>query len=65
MSELDNRTFEYYSMQFSQKSIQFLIPDGNPGSQMGYSVESIKILNGERFKDNDIACYLDSKTLTP
>jgi hypothetical protein len=42
-----------------------LIPDGNPGTQPGYSVESIKILNGERFKDNDIACYLDSKTLAP
>lgn len=42
-----------------------MIPEGNPGTQPGYSLESIKILNGERFKDNDIACYLDSKTLAP
>lgn len=65
LNELNWTQYEYYALQFSQKSIQFLVPDGNPGTQPGYSVESIKILNGERFKDNDIACYLDSKTLAP
>lgn len=64
-SELDDKQYEYYSLQLSQKSIQFMLTDGNPGTQPGYSVESIKILNGDRFKDNSIACYLDSKTLTP
>jgi len=58
--ELNERQYEYYAIQFSQKSIQFLVPDGNPGTQMGYSMESIKILNGDRFKDNNVACYLDS-----
>lgn len=64
-TELAWRQYEYYSLQFSQKSLQFMVPDGNPGTQPGYSVESIKILNGLRFKDNNIACYLDSKNLTP
>ena len=59
------KLYEYYSLQFSEKSIQFLVPDGNPGTQPGYSLESIKILNGERFKENNISCYLDSKTLAP
>lgn len=65
VSELDNWEWESYNIQFSAKSIQFFT-NGNLGGQDGYSLESVKILNGERFKDNDVACYLSrSKQMEP
>ncbi len=64
-SELDNWQWESYNIQFSAKSVQFFT-NGNLGTQDGYSLESIKILNGQRFKDNDVACYLSrSKNMEP
>lgn len=63
---MDNNTWEYYNFQFSAKSLQFFSDGGKAGSQDGYSIESVKILNGARFKDNDVACYLStSKNLEP
>ena len=65
-SDLDNQVWEYYNFQFVDNSIQFIPQGGKLGTQDGFSLESVKILNGERFKYNDIACYLSrSKNLKP
>lgn len=66
ISELDNYNYEYYNFHVSQKSIQVQFQEGHRGSQDGYSLDSVKFLNGESLKDNTVACYLSvSNKLQP
>jgi hypothetical protein len=61
VSELENWNYEYYNFVVSQKAIQVQFQEGHRGSQTGYNLESIKFLNAESLKDNDVACYLGIK----
>jgi hypothetical protein len=58
VSELNNWNYEYYNFHVSQKSIQVQFQEGHRGSQAGYNLDTIKFLNGNSLKDNNIACYL-------
>jgi hypothetical protein len=61
ISELKDYNYEYYTFQVSQKSVQVQYQEGHRGSQTGYNLDSIKFLNAEALKDNDVACYLGIK----
>ena len=53
--------YEYYNIIYSNKAIQVQLQEGMRGSQDGYLLESVKILNAAPLQDSIAACYLSVK----
>jgi hypothetical protein len=57
ISELDNYNYEWYNFVFANKAIQVQLNEGNRGTQDGYTLDSLKILNAESLNETSVACY--------